>query len=397
MQMSWKVGMREALLSIVVACSSSSCSRQEQQPQPEVIRPVRVERAALSSGGDTHSFSGTVQAGTETKLSFKVGGTVTGLRLKVGDELDKGQVVASLEARDQSLQVQTMKASLTQVEAQFRNAQTQYARAKALYANNNATQAELDSARSSFESARAAVAAAKKQLELAESQAGKTVLRAPVAGVVAKVNVESGENVNPGQPVVIVNSGSHAEVEVAVPETFIARVKVGQTGKAALPALEGESFDVTVTEVGVTTGRNATTYPVVATFDDEDERIRSGMAAEVSISVAQAGEPKLFVNPKAVGEDRNGRYAFVAEPTSEGFATVERRSVEVKGVTSQGMEVESGIEPGELVVTAGLTYLVAGKKVRLPKPFAEATGPAAGSVAAPPSEAAPKPSQKTAE
>ncbi len=379
MQMSFKARTRAFLVQLVLVASAPGCSKSEQEPQPEVIRPVRVERIALSNGGAVHSFSGTVRAGTETKLSFKVGGTVTGLKLKVGDQLKKGQVVAALEGQDQSLQVQTMRANLTQVEAQFRNAETQYKRVKSLYANNNATRAELDSARSSFESARAGVAAAKKQLELAQSQAGKTVLHSPAAGIVAKVAVESGENVNPGQPVVIVNSESKAEVEVAVPETFIAQVKAGQLGTATLAALDGEQFDVTVTEVGITTGRTATTYPVVATFMEEDERIRSGMAAEVSISVGERGAARLLVNPKAVGEDRNGRYAFVATPTGDGFASVERRDVEVKDLTSNGLEITKGLEPGDLLVTAGLTYLVAGKKVRLPKGVQERSSKAPAS------------------
>jgi RND family efflux transporter MFP subunit len=356
----------QLIVLLIVSAVAAACQRKNAAPQEEVVRPVRVEQPRLSSANGSHTFSGTVKAGTETKLSFKVGGTLTKLNLKVGDELNKGQFVASVEARDQSLQVQSMQANVTQAEAQLRNAEAQYQRVRALYANNNSTRTELDSARMAHDSAKASLAATKKQLELAHAQAGKTVLRSPLAGVVAQVNAESGENVSPGQPIVVLNSGSRAEVEVAVPETIISRIKVGQPGTATLAALDGKQLPVSVTEVGVTTSQTKTTYPVVLAFDEEDESVRSGMVAEVSITLGSSHKPQLLVNPKAVGEDRNGRFVFVAVPAGEGFATVERRPVEVGQIGTDGMEITSGVKATELVVTAGLTYLTDGKRVRLP-------------------------------
>ena len=389
---------------LLAACVAASvallpgCEKKTEAVAEEIVRPVRVEPAKQSGGTVTRMFSGSAKAGTETRLSFKVGGTISTLKLKVGDKLRKGKTVASLESRDQGLQVQEAKAGVKQAEAQRRNARANYERVKALYENNNATQAELDSARTAYDSAREAVAGAKKRTDLAKSQAGKTRLRVPVDGVVAKVLVEEGENVQPGQSIAILNSGARAEVAIAVPEALIGRIEDGQAAEVSFDAVKGVRFAATVSEIGIAPDGTAGTYPVLVTLDEEDDRVKSGMAAEVKVRFGKKGEKKrLVVNPKAIGEDKEGRFAFVAVPGEPGFAKVERRSVKTGNIGSEGIEVLDGISVGELVVTAGLTYLQDGKRVRLPKKASAAAGkkkPKAKGSAAPPASAAPKGKKK---
>lgn len=362
------------------------CEKEHGPPEAEPIRPVRVERVEASGASQTRTFSGRIRASTETKLSFKVGGTVTEMRPKVGDKLKKGQTVATLEAQDQSLQVQGAQASVQQVRAQLTNAKAQYARVKALYENDNATAADLDSARTAVASAEATLKAATKQVELAQAQAGKTVLRSPLAGVVASVDVEAGENVGPGQPVLLLTSGGAAEVEIAVPETVISQIRVGMPATVRIDALKGKAVRATVSEVGVTTGQTATTYPVTAQLLEQSEDVRPGMAAQVALKFGDKKATNgVFVLPKAVGEDRAGRFVFVAQPTGKGLAVVKRKKVEVGSIGTSGIQIKRGLEPGELLITAGLAHLVDGKEVKLPK---DASVDGAASAAAPTSASA---------
>ena len=95
-------------------------------------------------------------------------------------------------------------------------------------------------------------------------------------------------------------------------------------------ALKGKPLGGTVSEVGVTTGRTATTYPVTATLSESNDAVRPGMAAEVELELGDSAQaPRVLVNPKAVGEDREGRYVYIAEPQGEGLATVQRKAVKV--------------------------------------------------------------------
>ena len=172
----------------------------------------------------------------------------------------------------------------------------------------------------------------------------------------------------PGQDIAVLDSDERTEVEMAVPESLISELKTGAAAEVQFDALPDVSLAATVTEVGVATSRSAGAYPVVVTLGEADPRVRSGMSASVTVQLGHEGEqPHVFVTPRAVGEDRRGRFAYVAQPTEPGFAQVERREVQVGDVTSRGLAILEGVNPGELVVTAGVRHLSDGLEVKLPE------------------------------
>jgi RND family efflux transporter MFP subunit len=336
-------------------------------PPAEVIRPVRYEAVVAASGGQEWTFAGTARAGVESNLSFKVAGTVQGLAVKVGDRVEKGQLLASLDLRDYELQVQQADAALAQDDAEARNAVRNYDRVRQLYENNNASRNDLDGARARAESAEAAVRSAGKQLELARRQLTYTRLVAPFDCAVASVDAEKRENVRAGQTVVRVNCGEQPEVEVAVPEGLIARIRPGDQVTVRFDSLPGRGFAAEVREVGIAAGRPATTFPVTVQFREIDPGIRPGMAAEVVFRLDRgAAEGGILVVPAAVGEDRDERVVFVVEATGEGLAVARRRPVTVGDLRGDRLTVLEGLTPGEQVVTAGVSRITDGQTVRLP-------------------------------
>jgi multidrug efflux pump subunit AcrA (membrane-fusion protein) len=105
----------------------------------------------------------------------------------------------------------------------------------------------------------------------------------------------------------------------------------------------------------------ATTFPVTARLREADPGIRSGMAAEVDFRFpVPGGSGRMLVTAVAVGEDRPGRFVFVLD---RGSATVHRRAVTVGDLTAEGLEVLSGLEAGDLIVTAGVRRLTDGERV----------------------------------
>jgi multidrug efflux system membrane fusion protein len=355
--------MRRAIILFALLCA---CADEPVVSEP-VIRPVRVEAVQDSGGVTERTFAGTAKAGSESRLSFKVGGTISKMSLKVGDPIKKKKLIAVLESTDLQLRVQEAKAGVDQAKAQKRNAASQYKRVKALYEANNATRQDLDASRAAKDSAAASVSVAKKRLELAKTQASYASLRAPSAGTIAKVAVEEGENVQAGQTVVILSGKGRPEVVISVPESLIGQLETGARAKVVFTSMADETFPAFCSEVGIMSG-GLTTYPVVLQLEADNERVRSGMAAQVALLFGKSGaERKIFVAPKAVGEDRKGRFTFVAIPTSEGLAKVERRVVTVGDIGSEGLEIKSGLKVGDLLITAGLTYLQQDLVVRLPK------------------------------
>lgn len=346
---------------IILACDSS-----EEQAK-EIIRPVRYTQVYSTGASRVRVFSGTAQAGVVSNLSFKVAGTVAKVYVNVGDKVKVGQIIAELDAKDYRLRYQEAEASMEQASAQARNTQSKYERIKSLYENQNASKNDLDAARTASESADAAVRSIGKRLELARLQLGYCKLVSPVNGAIAEVNIEENENVTQGRTLVMLTSGSIPEVQLSIPEILIAQINKSDRVTLTFDAIPGREYTAYVNEVGVSATRLTNTFPVILKLIKAYPEILPGMIAEAAFSFEATGGKERFIVPSvAVGADRNGRFVFIVEPSTDGLAIVQRKEVIVGELTAEGIEIYEGIQDGDLVVTAGVSKIKDGMRVRLP-------------------------------
>jgi RND family efflux transporter MFP subunit len=354
----------------VMICLLAVGACKDEPPTPkEVIRPVRFEQVFISGGKRTRTFSGVAQAGQQIDLSFKIGGTVQRVTVKMGDTVKAGDMLAQLDPKDTILEMEEAEASLLRQKADARNAAANYQRIEALYESNNTSLSELDAARAKTETARAAVRSAEKAFELAKRKARYTQLLAPVDGAVAQKSISENENVQAGQVVLVLSSGSHPEVQVSIPEVLIAQVKEGAPVHASFDALPGKTFGATVREVGVASTAGGATYPVTVRLDQTDEGIRPGMAAEVDFVFEDQGNRLRFLVPAmAVGEDIHGKYAFIVKPSDDALGIAKRVGVTTGALTAGGLEIFDGLSDGDYLVTAGVHKLQDGQKVKFRQP-----------------------------
>lgn len=350
---------------ILSALWTCGCSSEPADPAP-VIRPVRTMTVVSSVGERRRTFTGTAKAGQETTLSFKVSGTILELNINVGDRVSKGSVIAALDLRDYTLRVQEAQAALVRSEAEARNASANYERVRLLYENRSVSQSELDAARSNAESTLALVTTAQRQLDQARLAASYTRLAAPVDGAVVAVNVEKGENVQLGQSIVVLASGTRIEVQTSVPENLITGVSSGNEVVVTFDALPARFYKATITEVGVATLARSATYPVTARLARATPEVRPGMAANVLFIFKSSDTRARYLVPSfAVGEDAAGRFVFTVDPAEEGFGLIRKQPVVVGSLTADGLEVVSGLSDGKIVVTAGISKIKDGQKVKL--------------------------------
>ncbi|ANM30240.1 hypothetical protein ABI59_12590 [Acidobacteria bacterium Mor1] len=361
--MSRRLTARRPFLALTALLILGGCA--EEPVVETVLRPVRSETVMATGSARSRTFSGTARASQETELSFRVNGRIERLAVKVGDTVRRNQLIARLEPRDFEIAVNQAEAALAQSQATFRNAESDLERIRGLWENNNASQTELDQATAGFQSARAAVDAAQQSLESVKRQLSYSALRAPVGGSIAAVNVEVNENVGNGQAIVLLTSGERPEVEVAIPEVMISQIHKGDAVTIGFDALEGE-FPGVVTEVGVASTANATTFPVTARLERENPDIRFGMAANVTFRFSGEDRQRILLPSHAVAADDDGSFVFVLEASGE-TGVVRRRGVEVGPLTADGLEILSGVEVGEQVVTAGVARLTDGQQVKLPR------------------------------
>jgi len=358
------------LILVFVGLFIVSC--EEKQEIKEVIRPVRTEQVFSTGGERVRTFSGVVQSGTESKLSFKVPGTVQKVNVDIGSKVRAGQLLIQLDPTDYEIQVKEAENARDLARSVEIQAESNYERVRALYENRSASKSALDAARAAFESAHEQDNISKKRRKLAKNQFEYTSLKAPVTGAISDVRVEENENVQAGQPVVILTSGSELEVKIAMPGILIAQIREGDNVSVTLDAVQGKNFIAKITEVGIASTGYTTTYPIMVRLIEKDPNIRSGMAAEVSFTFKATSNRECFiVPPVAVGEDRLGRYVFVVVPADSGLGIIQKKTVEIGELTSDGLEIMEGLKDGDYLVTAGVSQVQDNLKVKFNKPGEE--------------------------
>jgi len=317
----------------------------------EFVRPIKSMRVGeLVSDAGKH-YSGVAKSTTEANLSFRVPGEIIELPVKTGDEVQKDKILAKLDPTDYQTKVNEAKAVYVQARADLE-------RYRLLYEEENATKQELDVAQAHFDTANA-------QYDLAKQYLAYTVLKAPRYGWIASVPVEVHETVSRGQTICRFESGGVLEINLGLPESLIGQVRQGGPVEARFDAVANVMFDAIITKVGVRVDERTATFPVTVELTKEDNRLRSGMVAEVVFQVrsAELKEGQFLVPSQAVLEDSDGkRYVWVYDAETQ---TVRRREVKIGSISDAGVQVLSGLRGGEVIPTAGIHYLEEGQKVRL--------------------------------
>jgi RND family efflux transporter MFP subunit len=239
-------------------------------------------------------------------------------------------------------------------------------RMRTLYEKGSSSLSDYEAAKNSYRTAVASFESAKRSVAIQQDQIQFGYLYAPEDGVIASVTAEVDENVSPGQAIGILNAGTAIEIALGLPESVINAVKKDMKVKVSFTAIEGQTFNAIVTEVAPALDTSTSTYPITVMVTDTDERIKSGMAANVLFEFANEDTAKdmIVVPASAVGEDGNGRFVFLIEGDAS-KATVKRQAITVGELTPQGFEVKTGLKFGQKIAVAGLQTLLDGQDVKL--------------------------------
>jgi len=335
-------------------------------PAEEQLRPVRYITVSDASMFRDRSFSGTSKSSRESRLSFKVSGTVTSLPVQIGERLNAGDLIAELDSASYVLQVQQAQASQVEAQANERKAAADYQRAKGLYANDNASLNDLEAARAQAEASGAMVASAGKALEIARLNLSYTKLTADAECSIASLDIEVNENASAGQQVAAVSCGDTFEITTNLPESLIGLVDNNTPVRIGFASLPDRQFNGAISEISVSSATGSAGFPVVIRIVETDPALRSGLVANVifQFDSAAASGAGVVIPVAAVVNDPDGTFVFVAVPSAaEGEATVTRRPVDVGELSQLGIEIIGGLEVGEFVITAGISVIRDGQRV----------------------------------
>ncbi|MCA1760117.1 MAG: efflux RND transporter periplasmic adaptor subunit, partial [Bacteroidales bacterium] len=343
----------------------AGCGGKEEKE--EAVRPVFYQEVGKSITQNVRSFSGVTQSATEAKLSFKVGGLIESVAFDMGDTVRRGTAIARLDAADYRINYNKAESSQKNAEAQLAAAKSAFLRVENLYVNNNVSLSEYEKVKAQFESAETMVKTARSQLNAAQNQLDYTILRAPFDGVVSSVMAKENEMTGSGHPVVVFAAVNNLEVKTAVPENIIGQISRGQEASVLLSAFPEKRFHGIITEVspGIP---NASAFPVIVHLAEPTAGLIPGMTGTVELPLngEAHSESRIVIASDAVGHDQSGDFVFVATESKESDIYIaEKRKVTLGELRAGGYEITDGLNSNEIIITAGLSFLYDGRKVKL--------------------------------
>jgi multidrug efflux system membrane fusion protein len=289
-------------------------------------------------------------------MGFRVAGKIVQRLVNIGDRVEIGQIVARLDDTDLKLAEGSAKAALAAARTRRDVAIDNFERARMLLPKAFIAKATFDARKNEMDAAIGAFDSAEAQLSQAINAAGYATLRADKAGIVTAVRAEPGQVVNAGTPIIVLAESGETEIAIVVPEQDVARLAIGQPIDLTLWAGPRTSLKGSIREISAQAESDSRTYAVRATVHEPPAAMRLGMTATVSIKVEDAAA-SVVVPLTAV------TVVFVVEPASR---TVRKQPVTLAATAPEGVGIAGGLEPGDIIVTAGVQFLRDGMKVRLP-------------------------------
>jgi multidrug efflux system membrane fusion protein len=362
---------------IVMIVLTVSC--QNEPSESKSVRPVYYQIVASENGINQFSIPGVVANQKEAKLSFKVSGEITKMNVSVGQQVTRESVLAQLNDANYLLNLtqaqsayETANSNISKSKKQLESVKLNYNRIERLYGNDHASLSEYENAKKNYENAKESLKAAQSQangsrakVNSVQNQLNYTQLLAPFSGTISQVFMEGGEIVGAGKPVVVLESLDDFEVEASVPENRINQLKTGQNVEVTIGSLERTVKGV-IREIAPGTKAKAG-YPIKIIVDEKIGGLKSGMSVKVLVTQAEIEDKKMsmVIDPDAVSKRENDFFVYVLTKNEDETYTANERTIETAGLNNEGYVVAKGLQKGELIVTAGITFLYNGRIVRL--------------------------------
>ncbi|THJ20621.1 MAG: efflux RND transporter periplasmic adaptor subunit [Nitrospira sp. CG24D] len=340
------------------------CTPQD-KPSQQVSRPVKVARIGDEAAAGVMSFAGEVRARYETILSFRVSGKMIDRPVEVGDRVRKGQRVARLDPTDYRLGTEAVNAQLNSAQAERDFARDDLTRYRELLNQRVISPAEFDRHDTAYTTARERVVTLEAQLSQATNQLQYTDLLADRDGVVTGLEVETGQVVAVGQPVIKLARLDEKEIHIDVPEQRVAGIGLHQKVSVTLWADGNRRITARIREIAAAADPASRTYRVKATLLEGQDEARLGKTATVWIPVTTS--PRLAVPLSAVFTPQNEPGRPRVWLVNEQASTVHSVPVQIGETLDGELTVVSGLGSGQLVVSAGVQRLLEGQVVRVPE------------------------------
>ena len=368
------------VLPLLFLCSS--CSKNDQSPSAE--KPAIAVETAIATPTTliaTVPVTGTLTARRTAEVKTELAGVVREVYVTEWVAVRQGQPLARIQASESETSVKrgeagvaNARAALLQAEVESDRARREAERMEKLKSAGLATQQQLEDAGSTLAAAAARGAAARAQLQVSEEEVAqlrlrleKSVVRAPIDGVVAlrAVNVGDLAGVDSGGSVIFRIVDNHIlDLIVTVPARELAQVQVGQILEFSSDG-HPETFRGIIKHLNPSVSTADRSLQLMAEIDNRDGRLRDGLFVKGQIVTGRrAGVllvPRAVLSNLDLATGKAGLFVVIG-------GKAERRAVRIGAINGEQMEIVAGLQAGERYVSRGAFNLRDGDKVSVGTP-----------------------------
>ncbi|MDY0780979.1 efflux RND transporter periplasmic adaptor subunit [Tenacibaculum sp. IB213877] len=323
---------------------------------------VAVQKVVADGNNPFVTASGKIQATNSANLSTRMMGFVKKVYVKVGDKVNKGQLLISINNADLQAKAAQVNAGITEATAAYNNAEKDYNRFKNLFEQKSASQKEMDDMTAHFEMAKARLEAAKQMKNEVNAQFSYANIRAPFKGVVTNKFIEEGDMANPGMPLVEVETPGRFEVTAMVPESEISQIKADTEVDVLVKSIN-KMIKGKVTEVSTSAKNTGGQYLVKVDLGKLDANILSGMYATVQFPVEKTSKANSMVLIPTKALVIKGQLSGVYTVSQSNTAVL--RWLRLGRTFGDNVEVLSGLSAGESFIISSQGKLYNGAKITI--------------------------------
>jgi RND family efflux transporter MFP subunit len=342
------------LAQFVSACGSDSASASEEGTETEAryVKVVNVEATLVESSEFTAfvRITGEAEAEHDITVSAEEGGRLVRFFVKKGDRVGRGAAIAKIADEILSAQVEEARASAELSRERF-------LRQKQLW------EEERIGSEITFLQTRYQADQSNARLNLLQARLDRTTVRAPVAGIVDDRYVDAGEVVSPGMRIARVIDTNRLKITGGVPERFGPFIETGGNAIITFDVLQGRLIEGSIGYVGAAVDPGSRTFPIEILMDNPDGAVKPQMIANVRVATDRL-ENVVVVPQEVVLRTELGYQVFVVDER-DGSPVAEARPVVLGPAFENRVVVESGLEPGDLLVTKGHQLVDPGDHVQV--------------------------------
>lgn len=311
---------------------------------------VTIDTLLRSSFEHYATVQGQVRSNKEIMVSAETGGRVLSLRVKEGDYVRKGTVVATMD-------IESVDAQISEIESQYALARDLYEKQKTLWDQEIGSEVQYLQAKNNKENL-------EKRLATLRINQSKANVYATASGTVEQIMAEEGEFAGIGSPIISLVDGNDLKVVAMVPEVYVKNVKLGNEVKIEFPLLD--TFQIaTIGRVGtVINPSNRTIEVEMQIAMDKDKFIKPNMLTMVHIKDFEKDEVFTLPTQLVQQEVSSRKYVLVAH-RAEGAYVAVKKYVKTGPYYNNRVLIEEGLEAGDLIINSGARGMATGSHLNI--------------------------------